>query len=1132
MSTEMTTHDAERTTSASSATPERAEQGSRSTKRNAKAERIAGVIATWIARFLRLVAVFSAVTALLPALRGPLSIVRDIIEVTTISAQPNLAYAAYLGILAAAVRRRKRIAWWFLVLLLIVPNLIFGILEVLSNGDGWLSIVVLTLAFGLLLVARPAFHARVAPRAGWRALLALVVMAIFGVVVGLGVVSLFPGKTTTFEDRLQTVIVYIAGGTGSMDPDYFTEEESEESFHHPAHVGVVALGILGAAAQLVAAWVLFRPGRKSLFQTPDDERGIRTLLAQHGENDSLGYFATRRDKSAIWSASGEAAVTYRVVAGVSLASGDPIGACEHWPAAVQAWLDEARRFAWAPAVMGASEAGAECYVESGLDALELGDEAVLHVADFKLTGRHMRSVRQAVNRLERAGFTCRIRRHDEIPRDEMATIVTDTEQWRDTESERGFSMALGRLGDPRDKRCVLVEALDGKGERHAVLSFVPWGRYGLSLDLMRREPAAPNGMVELMVTRLVEAAPRFRVERVSLNFAMFRSGIVEGAQIGAGPVARVWRNALLVASRWWQIESLYRANAKFEPDWMPRFLCYPASRDLVRIGLACGIVEGFLPGFLSGRMPRVNPRLAAEDFDDGWDPWGEAPDTAQLEAERERRLPEQERVRRAKLRRLRDDGVEPYPVGYPRTATIEEIRTRFAAVEADHWTSEVVGITGRVLLMRKLGRLCFATVRDGTGDLQIMIDLDDLGAQETFERWKKYVDIGDHVGVTGVVGTTRSGELTVRGSSWAITSKCLRPLPDKWHGMADPEARVRLRAVDLAIRPEARTIFHQRSLAVSAVRDVLRSTGFLEVETPMLQPVHGGANARPFRTHINAYDMPLYLRIAPELYLKRLLVGGAERVFELNRNFRNEGADATHNPEFTMLEAYQAYGDYESMQPLIRSLVLAACEAVHGSTKVSHAMPDGSTVWVDLAEPWADVTVHDAVGAALGASISPSTPVTELRSLGAAAGVALDVEASHGSAVLELYDKLVEPRTVSPTFYRDFPTEVSPLTRAHRTDPRVAERWDLVAFGMELGTAYSELVDPVEQRLRLTAQSLLAAGGDVEAMQLDEDFLHTLEYGMPPAGGLGMGVDRLVMMLTDLSIRDTLLFPLVRPGKA
>jgi lysyl-tRNA synthetase class 2 len=321
-----------------------------------------------------------------------------------------------------------------------------------------------------------------------------------------------------------------------------------------------------------------------------------------------------------------------------------------------------------------------------------------------------------------------------------------------------------------------------------------------------------------------------------------------------------------------------------------------------------------------------------------------------------------------------------------------------------------------------------------------------------------------------------------------------------------------------------------RSVAVSELRQALGRRGFLEVETPMLQPVHGGANARPFVTHSNAYDATRYLRIAPELFLKRLCVAGMGKVFELNRNFRNEGADATHNPEFTSVEAYQAYADYLDMRELTRQLILEVATAVYGSPIARRPGPDGVLTDVDLSGPWRSVTVHQAVSGVCGVTITADTGLDELSRLCREHGVNRPAEASPGTLVTELYEALVEKQTHQPTFYLDFPVETSPLTRLHRNDPRLAERWDLVAFGAEIGTGYSELIDPVDQRQRLVEQSLRAADGDPEAMQLDEAFLSALEYAMPPTGGVGLGVDRLVMMLAGASIRQTLAFPFLRPG--
>jgi lysyl-tRNA synthetase class 2 len=488
-------------------------------------------------------------------------------------------------------------------------------------------------------------------------------------------------------------------------------------------------------------------------------------------------------------------------------------------------------------------------------------------------------------------------------------------------------------------------------------------------------------------------------------------------------------------------------------------------------------------------------------------------------------VPEQVRVRLEKRARMLSSGADPYPVGYPRTATAAALRAKYGSLSPDTATGEIAGVTGRVMLSRTGGKLCFATLRDGTGDIQVMISLAKVG-EDRLAAWKRYVDLGDHVGVTGEVITSRSGELSVLADSFAVTAKSLRPLPEKHRGLTDPEARVRQRYLDLLVNPEARRMAEMRSAVVQSVRSALVSRDFTEVETPVLTPLHGGANARPFTTHYNAYDVQVYLRIALELYLKRLVVGGMERVFEIGRNFRNEGVDTTHNPEFAMLEAYQAYGDYDTIGELTQSLVQGAAVAAFGSTVIRRA--DGSEH--DIGGSWRIVAVHEAISLALGEPVTPDTAEPELRALCEKADVPLQSSWNRGQVILEMYERLVEKQTVEPTFYRDFPVEVSPLTRAHRSDPRLAERWDLVAFGAELGTGYSELIDPVEERARLTAQSLLAAGGDPEAMQVDEDFLLALEYGMPPTGGVGMGIDRLMIMLTGESIRETILFPFVRPG--
>ncbi len=481
------------------------------------------------------------------------------------------------------------------------------------------------------------------------------------------------------------------------------------------------------------------------------------------------------------------------------------------------------------------------------------------------------------------------------------------------------------------------------------------------------------------------------------------------------------------------------------------------------------------------------------------------------------------RIRREKLDRLREAGVDPFPVNFPRTTSIAALRAKYETLCRGQQTGEHVGIVGRVMLYRSAGKLCFATIRDGSGDMQVMLSLDKLGA-ELFKSWKTDVDLGDHIGVEGEVITSKRGELSVMAESWALTSKCLRPLPEKHKGLTDPEARVRQRYVDLIVNPEARQMVTRRAEVVRAFRAGLHEREFLEVETPMLQLTHGGATARPFTTHINAYGLDLYLRIAPELFLKRLVVGGIEKVFEINRNFRNEGADSTHNPEFTMLEFYHAYADYNTGATLTSQLIQQAATAVFGTTVVPSRYGQ-----IELSGEWPSITLYGAVSDALDEEITPRTSLALLRKLADSRGLTWNHNWGIGKFVEYFFEELVQHTLIQPTFVRDFPVETSPLTRQHRDDPLLTEKWDLIGFGMELGTCFSELIDPVEQRRRLTEQSLLAASGDVEAMQLDEDFLRALEYGMPPSTGVGIGIDRLLMAFTGKGIRDTITFPMVKP---
>lgn len=487
-------------------------------------------------------------------------------------------------------------------------------------------------------------------------------------------------------------------------------------------------------------------------------------------------------------------------------------------------------------------------------------------------------------------------------------------------------------------------------------------------------------------------------------------------------------------------------------------------------------------------------------------------------------LPEQLRVRREKRARLLDEGVEPYPVELPRTHSLAQIRETYSDLPPDTSTGDVVGVTGRVIFLRNTGKLCFATLQEGDGtELQAMLSLNKVG-ETSLSDWKTLADIGDHVFVRGEVITSRRGELSVLADEWRMAAKALRPLPVA-HKDLNEETRIRQRYVDLILRPQARETVRTRAGVVRSLRDSFDRRGFLEVETPMLQTMHGGATARPFVTHSNAMSMDLYLRIAPELFLKRCVVGGIEKVFEINRNFRNEGSDSSHSPEFAMLEYYAAYETYDSVAVLTRELVQEAAQATFGTQVVTLA--DGEEY--DLSGEWTTLSMYPSLSEALGAEVTPQTPADLLHKHAAAHELEVDPKLTHGKLVEELWEHLVGDHLHAPTFVRDFPVETSPLTRQHRSIPGVAEKWDLYVRGFELATGYSELVDPVVERQRLVEQAAMGAGGDVEAMRLDEDFLRALEYGMPPSGGVGMGIDRLLMALTGLGIRETILFPLVRP---
>lgn len=490
-------------------------------------------------------------------------------------------------------------------------------------------------------------------------------------------------------------------------------------------------------------------------------------------------------------------------------------------------------------------------------------------------------------------------------------------------------------------------------------------------------------------------------------------------------------------------------------------------------------------------------------------------------------LPEQLRIRHEKRERLIAQGREPYPIAVARTHTLAQVRQAWGHLESGDETNDVVSVAGRVIFIRNTGKLCFATLQDGftldadSERLQVMLSLAEVG-QDGLDSWKSDVDLGDFVSVTGRVISSKRGELSVLGSDWTMASKALRPLPTL-HKELSEETRVRQRYADMVARPSAREMVRVRAAITRSVRETLHGAGYIEVETPVLQLIHGGAAARPFTTHLNAFDIPMTLRIALELYLKRAMVGGADRVYEIGRIFRNEGIDSTHSAEFTMLEAYESWGDQFTIAAATQQMI------VNAATDLDRLVVESPAGDINLGGEWAWLGVYPGLSAAVGQEITPDTPHAVLLKLADAHNIEYDPAWEAGKIVMELFEALVEPDLIQPTFVCDYPPIAQPLARPHRSEPGKIEAWDLIIGGLERATGFSELIDPVVQRQRLVEQSLKAAGGDPEAMQLDEDFLNALEFAAPPMGGMGMGMDRLVMLLTGTGIRETILFPLLKP---
>ncbi|MDR6867066.1 lysyl-tRNA synthetase class 2 [Microbacterium resistens] len=1103
--------------------------------------RLLSGVPLWTGRILQVVAITLVVSVLWDAvLPDGVYWAASYFAVYGLTPQPFLFNAVLLFIAGSAAKRRIRGALIFLVLFEL-PTILLPVANVVLGGgtipapetiEDLVAALIAAALVTLLLVARREFSARLERVSYLKAAAVLVGGLVFAVLVGGVLARLHPGDADAGAESWMWAFTAAIG----IYPSWWMIH-GEGAVLHP----VVALLVtsIAAVSLLAALTMILRSARARRLLSATDELHVRRILAGSRTDDSLGYFATRRDKSVVFSPDGTSAVSYRVVGGVALASGDPLGPERAWSGATGAFLDLARTRGWRPAVLAATEQGAEHYARQGMRGLLLGDEAVLHVDDARarllLRSPQIAAVRR---RAARAGVTVRLRRQRDCDEAELREIAALADRWRADDEERGYSMALSRTGDPADPSSLIATAHGRDGETVALLVFVPWNADGLSLDLMRRSPDAVNGVVEHLVATLVSEAKAFGVRRISLNFAVFRDILVRGARVGAGPLLRVKRSALLLLSRKWQLDSLRRANEKYAPEWRRRYLMRDRGTSFGAVVLAAARAEKFIGGWPRAARPPVTlrsdayPQLVAELEAEAASEAASA--AAAVAASGSASRPGSCRsARTLRAAMLAERGVALYPPHAPRTHGVEEtIADLRAAVGAAHAAPaghavhaapavlDVRSVAGRVVARRHHGGIVFVDIVEEHARIQLIATREDTADFALL----RLLQLGDLVSATGTPGRSRAGEPSIAVASWTLAAKSLQQPPDKRAGLRDPEAQVRLRHVHLATAPKAAALLRARSLAVRALREGLQADGYLEVETPILQRVHGGANARPFATHINAYDRDLSLRIAPELALKRLVVGGFGRVFEIGRNFRNEGVDATHNPEFTAMEAYRAYADYDDMRVLAEGLVKRMAVAVTGEATM--IAPDGSRV--DVSAPWRAIPVCEALSERIGTHIGVDLGVDGLGEIARAYGVRVAPSDTAGAIVEALYEELVEPNTTLPTFYLDFPSDTSPLARPHRRVDGLSERWDLVAFGMELGTAYSELNDPVEQRRRLVAQSLQAALGDPEAMEVDEDFLRALEYGMPPTGGIGLGIDRIVMSLTGGTIRQTLAFPFVR----
>ncbi|MFP7707197.1 bifunctional lysylphosphatidylglycerol synthetase/lysine--tRNA ligase LysX [Trueperella sp. LYQ141] len=1079
-------------------------------------KRIVAQILIWIFALATLTSLVALVMRKVVTYSPKLTFVERIFVSVNIPATASLVSFFTAAFLYLGLLHRKRLALFIVAAFQMfgIVSAISGIVFVLTMTENSFmpelvvmvgDIIVSLIFLGIIVWLADAFTARTRSTSWRRALVVFVVGLVVSLIITWILVHIFhcPGR---FWKQFWAAI---SQGIGLDWPRHWLKGL-------PPIVPRVVSVTLGITVVLTVAVFLYSTRSPDQWNSRH-EIEARRLLAKYGEDDSLGYVATRRDKLLHFSPSRRCAIAYQQFGNVCLASGDPIGDPDDWAAAIASWDAQAHKYGMTPGVLACSEAGAREYSKVvGYEVLKLGDEAIILPEAFRLDTPAMTDVRRAARRLRREGYTCQFRYQDDIPDSECEALAQAAEDWRHGEVERGFSMALGRLGDPSDPRVLIAQVNKDNGEPVAFMSFVPWGRRGISLDYMRRSAQAPNGANEYLVAELMAWGKNHGVTRVSLNFAFLRQVFAEAEEINASPLEKVNSRILGFFDRIWQLQRLYRSNAKYGPTWSPRYLALSSVLTVPTVCIAAGRAEGFLPDLFGRRENVDRVRLTEAEVEQVRALELPPPPNSDMFGE----MTDQQRHRCAHARDLQECGVELNPVGQVNGMWLAEYESAENPCLAN-------GLIGRVRSIRDHGGVCFVDLVDGQAQRQLVLESESVG-REQLRMFARYADSGDIIRVDGVAGESRNGTASILVRSWQMLAKAYLPVP--WDGLRDPQTRLRKRTMDMIVHPHQVELLRLRSKAIEAVRQTLLSEDYLEVETPILNTVHGGASARPFRTHINAYGMDLVARIAPELALKKLVIAGMDAVFEIGRNFRNEGADATHNPEFTVVEAYRRGSDYRDMRRLAQRLVQEAACAIYGRPVMPLSV-DGSEQkeLVDISGDWPVVSVCEAVSQAVGIEVSVNTDMDEMLRIAREHDIEVRPDWGQGAIIEELYGELVESHTVMPTFYVDFPAEISPLTAPHRTKPGLVERWDLVAGGMELGTAYSELTDPVEQRRRLVIQSWKAAGGDGDAMELDVDFLDAMALGMPPTGGLGIGLDRLVMALTDTNIRQVLAFPFVRP---